>query len=171
MRIREVSINAQCSLLFLVCNHSLEIRKTKVLAAMLEGKLTCRGGFRGRGGLCGYPPPSIELPLLFHLEQLSLPVKISFVCFFKVFPENFYKVQVTLIYNLLVLLLSAQTYCQKWLSKCWKCHLRDPKTRTFPGACPGTPEGLGFAIGHPLSTILAVIKTHSLFLPVNRLGC
>ena len=34
-----------------------------------------RGGFR-RGGLGGYPPPSIELLLFSNLEHLSLPVKL-----------------------------------------------------------------------------------------------
>ena len=75
-------------------------------------------------------------------------------CFFKVFTENIYKVEVTQIFNLF-LLLSAQTCCQKWLSKCWKCHFRHARTKTFSVACPGPPRRLGLCDRPPpLSTIL-----------------
>ena len=72
------------------------------------------------------------------------------------FTENFYKIQVTKIYNLF-LLLSAQTCYQKWNSKCWKYHFRGPRTKKIPGACLGHPP-FNNPIDPPLEHINEIIK-------------
>ena len=92
---------------------------------------------------CSFGIILVNIAICTTSEQFFLTACVVFIClFFKVFPEYFYKVQVTQIYNLF-LLLSAQTCCQKWLSKCWKCHFRDPRTKKFPVAYPGLPRRLG----------------------------
>ena len=125
--IQNVKISIQCAIQNFFNSFCL-IYCTNNGANILDILESFQGRIQGVGGLGGQPPPPLSYYCSF-VQQLSLPVKLqfSFVLFYKVFTENIYKIQVTKIYNLF-LLLSAQTCCKKWLSKCWKCHaLQRPK--------------------------------------------
>ena len=113
-------------------------KKTIIFASVHQ----IRGGFWGVDWVAGHPLPWATIALSFRIALVAREVVVFICLFFKMLTENFYKlIQVTQIYNLF-LLLSAQACCQKWLSKCWKCHCRDPRTKKFPGACPGPPRRL-----------------------------